>query len=125
MRLTSNMKCLFLFHILHCPCILSLFIKLQQNTLKWVTYTVLSDITLSPTCFDSYRDIIRETNTREYKHMLTVTSQSTTYASLSIQNVAASYTVHVYSLFDISMSAPYIQGVTGGTDQTSGGCSLC
>jgi hypothetical protein len=41
-------------------------------------------------------------------HMLTVTLQGITFASLSIQNVAASDTVHVYCLFDISLSAPYI-----------------
>jgi hypothetical protein len=44
MRLTATMKCLFLFNILHCPCILSLFIKLQLNTRNWVTYTLLFDI---------------------------------------------------------------------------------
>jgi len=27
--------------------------------------------------------------------------------------------------FDVSVTVHHVQGVTGGTDQTSGGCSLC
>jgi len=30
-----------------------------------------------------------------------------------------------YQYFDVSVTVHHIQGVTGGTDQTSGGCFLC
>jgi hypothetical protein len=36
-----------------------------------------------------------------------------------------SLNTHISLLRMMSVSCEYIQGVTGGTDQFSGGCSLC
>jgi hypothetical protein len=44
------------------------------------------------------------------------TSVLTLITCIGLRGHCENYTIYIYT---------YIQGVTGGTDQTSGGCSLC
>jgi hypothetical protein len=55
-------------------------------------------IAASPTCFGSYRVIIRATNAKERVYEFTVALENTTCASVYIQNVVALDILYVYSL---------------------------
>jgi len=40
----------------------TIFIEIEENTLNWVIYAILSHITLFPVGFGSYQAVIRKTN---------------------------------------------------------------
>jgi hypothetical protein len=100
---TFNVKRVFIrtLNTSHCTCLLSLFIKIQPNTLNYVmqAYILLFCITASPTRFDSYRVIVRETNTRAYVCENPQPHQKALYMHLCVQHISSGMNYNLSLLF--------------------------